>query len=104
MPILTDALKLLLSSMILLCSMFSGMKIQWQMIWHSKHKVFNQIEAYSIFWKNLMFRFAKPDSPAFGRCVVQQSVLLNQVQQNQMVRFLKPEDPEFLGFWTNQAK
>jgi hypothetical protein len=42
--------------------------------------------------------------PAFGRCTEQQSVLLNQVQQNRMVQFLKLEGPEFLGLQMNQAK
>jgi hypothetical protein len=35
--------------------MFPGMKIQWQMIWHSKHQVFDQIEANLVSWKNQMF-------------------------------------------------
>jgi hypothetical protein len=39
----------------------------------------------SVFWKNRMFRFAKPDSPVFNRLVIRQSILLNQVQQNRMV-------------------
>jgi ribonuclease HI len=71
--------------MILLYSMFSGMKIQFSR-------------------KNHMFRFAKLDSPVFSRCIVQKSILLNQVQQNRTVRFLKPDGPEFLGLWANQAK
>jgi hypothetical protein len=45
-----------------------------------------------------MFRFAKPDSPIFGRCAVQQSILLNQVQQNWMVQFLRSEGLEFQDF------
>jgi hypothetical protein len=40
---------LLPSSMILLCSLFSGVKIQRQMIWHNKHQVFDRIK------KNLVF-------------------------------------------------
>jgi hypothetical protein len=27
------------------------MKIQWRMIWRSKHQVSDQIEEYSVFWK-----------------------------------------------------
>jgi hypothetical protein len=84
--------------------MFPGMKIQWRTIWHNKHQVSDQIEENSVFWKNWMFHFAKPDSSVFGRCKVQQSVLLNRVQQNQMVRFLKSEGPKFLGLRMNQAK
>jgi ribonuclease HI len=52
-----NASKLLLSSMILLCSMFPGMKIQWQTIWRSKPQVFDRIEENLVFWKNRMFRF-----------------------------------------------
>jgi hypothetical protein len=51
-----------------------------------------------------MFWFAKSDSLVFGQCVVQQTVLLDQVQQNWMVLFLKLEGPEFPGFLTKQAK
>jgi hypothetical protein len=35
--------------MILLCNMFSGMKIQWRTIWRSKHQVSEQIEENSVF-------------------------------------------------------
>jgi hypothetical protein len=66
MPILTNVWKLLLFSLILLCSMFPGMKIQWRMIWHSKHQVSEQINENLVLWKIRMFRFAKPDSPVFG--------------------------------------
>jgi hypothetical protein len=38
-----------------------------------------------------MLRLAKPDVPIFSRCIVPQSVLLNQIQQNRMVRFQKLE-------------
>jgi hypothetical protein len=55
----------LLFSMTLQYNMFPGMKIQWRTIWHSKHRVFNQSEENLVFWKNRMFRFAKPDSPLF---------------------------------------
>jgi hypothetical protein len=51
-----------------------------------------------------MLRFAKPDSSVFSRCVVRQSVLLDQVQQNQTVQFLKSDGPKFPGLRTNQAK
>jgi hypothetical protein len=34
---------------ILLCSMFPGMKIQWQTIWCSKHQVSDQIEEILVF-------------------------------------------------------
>jgi hypothetical protein len=67
---LTNAWKLLLSSMILLCSMFLGMKIQLRMIWRSKHQVFDQINENLVFWKTRMFWFAKLDGPVFDRCVV----------------------------------
>jgi hypothetical protein len=60
--------------MILLGSMFLGMRIQWQTLWHIKHQV-----------------------PVFDQCAVQQYVLLNQVWHNRMVRFLKPEGPKFSG-------
>jgi hypothetical protein len=56
------------------------------------------------FLEKQMFRFAKPDSPVFGRCTVRQSILLNQVQQNWMFQFLKQEGPEFPRSWTKQAK
>jgi ribonuclease HI len=56
------------------------------------------------FLSNWMFWFDKPDSLIFGRCTVQQSVLQNQVQQNQMFQFLKLEGLEFLGSWTKRAK
>jgi hypothetical protein len=68
------------------------------MIWRSKHQDSDQIKEKSVFWKNWMFRFAKPDSPIFGRCAVQQSILLNQVQQNWMVQFLRSEGLEFQDF------
>jgi hypothetical protein len=55
-----------------------------QMIWHNKHQVSDRIEENLVFWKNKMFRFAKLDSPVFGRCTVWQSILQNQVQQNLM--------------------
>jgi hypothetical protein len=74
------------------------------MIWHIKHQVSDQIKENSGFWKNWMFRFAKPDNPVFSGCTVRQSVLLNQVQQNQTVWFLKSEGPEFPELGTNQAK
>jgi hypothetical protein len=48
MHILTNAWKLLLSSTILLHSMFLRMKIQWQMIWHGEHQVSEQIEENSV--------------------------------------------------------
>jgi hypothetical protein len=51
-----------------------------------------------------MFWFAKSDNPIFGRCIEQQSVLLNRVRQNWMVRFLKLEGPELLGLQMNQVK
>jgi hypothetical protein len=94
MHLLTNALKLLLFSMILLYSMFLRMKNQ----------VSDQIEENLVFWKNQMFQFAKPDSPVFSRCTMQKSVLLNQIQQNRTVRLLKPEGPKFPGHRTNQVK
>jgi hypothetical protein len=36
------------------------------------------------FWKNRMFWFAIPDVPVCSRCRMLKSVLLNQVQQNEM--------------------
>jgi hypothetical protein len=39
----------LLFLMILLCSMFLGMKILWRTIWHSKHQVSDQIKEILIF-------------------------------------------------------
>jgi hypothetical protein len=56
------------------------------------------------FWKNRMFCFAKSNSLVFSYCTVQESVMLNQIQQNQIVRFLKPEGPEFPGLQAKQAK
>jgi ribonuclease HI len=72
-------LEIVVLLMILLCNMFPGMKIQSRMIWHSKHQVSNQIEENLEFWKNRMFRFAKPNILIFNRCIVQQSILLNQI-------------------------
>jgi hypothetical protein len=46
----------------------------------------------------------KPDGLIFGRCTMQQSVLLDQVQQNRIVRFLKPEGPKIPGTRMRQAK
>jgi hypothetical protein len=74
------------------------------MVWHNKHQVSDQIEEKSFFWKKQIFRFAKSDSSVFSRCAVQQSVLLDQVQQNWTVRFLKQDGPEFPGVRTNKAK
>jgi hypothetical protein len=51
-----------------------------------------------------MFLFAESNSPVFSRCVVQKSVLLNQVQQNRTVWFLKPEGPKLPKLWSNQEK
>jgi hypothetical protein len=51
-----------------------------------------------------MFRSTKLDVPVFDRCVVRQSILLNQVQQNRMVRSLKLKGPEFLGHRMRLAK
>jgi hypothetical protein len=50
-------LKIIIFSMILLYSIFPEMKIQWQMIWHNKHQVFNRIEKNSVFYKkpNVLF-------------------------------------------------
>jgi hypothetical protein len=39
--------------MILLYIMFSGMKIQWQMIWFNKHQVSKQIEEILVFLEKL---------------------------------------------------
>jgi hypothetical protein len=44
MPILINDWKLLLSSMILLCSIFPKIKIQWRTIWRSKHQVSDEIK------------------------------------------------------------
>jgi hypothetical protein len=44
MPILINDWKLLLSSMILLCNIFPEIKIQWRMIWRSKHQVSDEIK------------------------------------------------------------
>jgi hypothetical protein len=44
-------LELLLSSMILLCNMFLGMKIHWRIIWRSKHQIFDRIEEILIFFE-----------------------------------------------------
>jgi hypothetical protein len=74
------------------------------MIWRSKHQVPKQIEENLVFWKNRMFWFAKSNSLVFSCCTVQESVMLNQIQQNQIVRFLKPEGPEFPGLQAKQAK
>jgi hypothetical protein len=41
----------------ILLQMFSGIKIQWQMIWHNKHQASDQIKENSAFLKNRMFRF-----------------------------------------------
>jgi hypothetical protein len=54
---------------------FTVLHVSWdentvQMIWRSKHKISNQIEEILIFWKNQIFRFAKPDDPVFNRCTV----------------------------------
>jgi hypothetical protein len=39
--------------MILLCSIFSVMKIHWRTIWCRKHQVSDQIEKNLVFWKKL---------------------------------------------------
>jgi hypothetical protein len=104
MHILTNAWKLLLFLMILLCSMFPGRKIQWRTIWHSKHQVSEPIEENSVFRKKRMFRFAKPKSLVFSQCIVRESILLNQIQQKWTVLFLKPEGPEFPGLRMKQAR
>jgi ribonuclease HI len=102
---LDKCLEIIALLMILLCSMFLGMKIHWWMIWRNKHQVSNRIKENSVFWKkNRIFRLAKPDSLVFGWCTVWQSVLPNQVPQNWLFRFLKPEGPEFPGSRMKQAK
>jgi hypothetical protein len=56
--------------MILLCSMFTGMKIQWQTTWCNKHQVSDQIEETLVFCQNWMFQLVKSDNPVSGQCVV----------------------------------
>jgi hypothetical protein len=46
----------------------------------------------------------KSDVPIFSQCTMQQSVLLNKIQQNRMVQFQKPKDPKFPGTQTIRVK
>jgi hypothetical protein len=46
---LDKCLEIIALFMILLCSMFSGMKIHWQTIWRSKDQISNRIKENLVF-------------------------------------------------------